>query len=123
MRGDDELATQATRVITYGWHGAGCSHAQPGKDCTCGFDAAQADAEATLEAIGQPLPPVDRTSGVCGGSFVLRDSRIPVAHLWKLHTKLGWSVPDIAHEYPHLSSDRIAGAIEFARTRPDARRD
>ncbi len=51
---------------------------------------------------------------VCGGEPHIAGTRISV-ELIQDHISAGYSVEQIGHIYPHLSSDQIEAAIEYDR--------
>lgn len=62
-------------------------------------------------------PYVHEVPGVCGGYPVLRNSRMPVRVIVLL-ARGGKSIDDIAWLYPHLSRDRIQGALDYYAQHP-----
>jgi uncharacterized protein (DUF433 family) len=69
-------------------------------------------------ALGSPQgfstehPHIERRPGVCGGSPVIRGTRITVRHVAVLH-KDGASVQEMLDTYPHLQASWVHDAISY----------
>ncbi len=57
-------------------------------------------------------PHVVRVPGVCGGSAVIRGTRVPV---WILaeYVQAGWTPQDLLAQFPHLSPAQIYDALSY----------
>jgi uncharacterized protein (DUF433 family) len=65
-----------------------------------------------------PVPGIERTPGICGGSARIAGTRIPV---WAIvqYTRLGVSQAELLQAYPTISADDLANALAYYRTHPD----
>ena len=57
-------------------------------------------------------PHIERRPGVCGGSPVIRGTRITVRHIAVLH-KDGAGVQEMLETYPHLQASWVHDAISY----------
>jgi len=72
----------------------------------------------TVEPLSPEKELIGSVSGVCGGDPVILGTRITAGFLWHLHTRLGYTADRIKKEYPHLTDEQIAAALEYARIHP-----
>jgi uncharacterized protein (DUF433 family) len=65
-----------------------------------------------------PIPGVEKTSGVCGGEARVRGTRIPV---WLLEQarRLGSSQSELLSAYPTLNPDNLSDAWAYAQLHPE----
>ena len=65
-------------------------------------------------APGHPTeyPHIERRPGVCGGSPIVKNTRVTVRHIAVLH-KDGASVQEMLETYPHLRASWIYDAISY----------
>ncbi len=57
-------------------------------------------------------PYIVRVPGVCGGSPIIKETRIAVRHIAQLY-KSGETVDDIVQAHPHLSAASVYDAISY----------
>ena len=62
-------------------------------------------------------PHVAEYPGVCGGYPVIRNTRISVRLVVQLHRR-GATVDDMAEMWPHVSKERIQGALDYHAKHP-----
>jgi uncharacterized protein (DUF433 family) len=62
-------------------------------------------------------PYVGEYPGVCGGYPVIRDTRISVRTVVNLHRQ-GAGVEEMAEMWPHVSKERIQGALDYYARHP-----
>lgn len=74
--------------------------------------AAEQGAAGPVQGFPTEHPHIERRSGVCGGSPVIRSTRITVRHIAVLH-KDGVSVQEMLETYPHLRESWIHDAISY----------
>jgi uncharacterized protein (DUF433 family) len=70
------------------------------------------DAAGTTPGFPTEHPHIERRPGVCGGSPVIRGTRITVRHIAVLH-KDGAGVREMLEAYPHLQASWIHDAISY----------
>jgi uncharacterized protein (DUF433 family) len=68
--------------------------------------------------LGDALPGIDETPGVCGGAACIARTRIPV---WVLESarRRGASEADLLRSYPALRAEDLTNAWAYARARRD----
>jgi uncharacterized protein (DUF433 family) len=58
-------------------------------------------------------PYVTREKGICGGSPVIKGTRIRVAQIAIEYEHLGWSPDEIIRAHPHLTLAQIHDALSY----------
>jgi uncharacterized protein (DUF433 family) len=73
--------------------------------------------QAISRDIGDAVPGIESTPGVCGGSACIRRTRIPV---WLLEEarRLGSTEVNLLQAYPDLSAEDLAHAWAYVRLHP-----
>ena len=56
---------------------------------------------------------ITKNEKICQGQPIIRNTRISVANIVELYYLLEWDMEKIYNEYPHLSKEEIAAALEY----------
>ena len=68
--------------------------------------------------IGDAVPGIESTPGVCGGSARIRQARIPIWLLEQLR-RLGVTESRMLYEYPSLNAEDLVNAWAYVRHHPE----